>query len=257
MPSIKNYQNKKSLNKTFDKANSSARVMGKHKRGEASELNQDVSEQEDEFGKLSDESVTARPRRRPGRDSDQDQAKLLEAEQTEFSGLDSDHETSESLESEEDMDTAKSRMGPRKRGKQPETEPEYVPYKANSTQASDTAEADEVETHGTRSTSSRHRKGRKSGADSEGQHEKTRIEFPFSGILRDRVPVAFELAEAVADEWKQDGDFEHLPLNNPLANAAAAFSLKRAKNVEKKLEEKGVLPMARMGIEFLKSKIKR
>ncbi|MCX7977632.1 MAG: hypothetical protein N2578_01370 [Bdellovibrionaceae bacterium] len=64
------------------------------------------------------------------------------------------------------------------------------------------------------------------------------------------------MAETVAEEWVNDGNFEGLPVGHPLAQAAASFGLKRAKKIEKKLEEKGVFMMARMGLEFAKSKLK-
>lgn len=87
--------------------------------------------------------------------------------------------------------------------------------------------------------------------------EKTRLEFPFSETIREHVPIAFEVAEAVVDEWKKDGSFDNLPVGHPVAQFAAGKALRTAKEVEKKLEEKGVIMMAKIGIDFVKSKINR
>jgi len=38
---------------------------------------------------------------------------------------------------------------------------------------------------------------------------------------------------------------------------AAAKALRTAKDVEKKLEEKGVIAMAKMGLDYVKSKIEK
>ncbi|MNL63032.1 hypothetical protein D3C87_1871140 [compost metagenome] len=64
-----------------------------------------------------------------------------------------------------------------------------------------------------------------------------------------------ELADTVADEWVKDGQFEGLPVGNPIAQMAAAKALRTAKDVEKKLEEKGVFAMAKMGLDYGKAKI--
>ncbi len=83
---------------------------------------------------------------------------------------------------------------------------------------------------------------------------KVHLEFYGSEALRQKAPQAFELAEAVAEEWKKDGNFQKLPLTSPLAQLVAAVGLQSAKRVEKKLEEKGVISMAKMGLEFAKTK---
>lgn len=66
-----------------------------------------------------------------------------------------------------------------------------------------------------------------------------------------------ELADNVVEDWKNDGSFESLPVGSPLAQLVAARGLRKAKDIEKKLEEKGVFAMAQMGIAVLKSKIKK
>ncbi|WP_413288230.1 hypothetical protein [Bdellovibrio sp. HCB337] len=100
--------------------------------------------------------------------------------------------------------------------------------------------------------------------DTYGQHnpnqderKKIHIEFPYSELVRSRVPKAFEVAENVAEEWVNNGTFENIPVGHPLAQITVAAGLRKAKEVEKKLEEKGVFMMAKMGLEYAKSKINR
>ncbi|MCM2352455.1 MAG: hypothetical protein NDI63_02485 [Pseudobdellovibrio sp.] len=89
-------------------------------------------------------------------------------------------------------------------------------------------------------------------ADStEAQKEKVKIEFPFSEKVREKAPKAFEVAENVATQWKNDEKFE-VGLAHPLAEVAAVKALEKAKEVEKKLEEKGVITAAKMGVEIAK-----
>lgn len=91
----------------------------------------------------------------------------------------------------------------------------------------------------------------------EKQREKQRLEFYGSELIRQRAPKAMEIADTVADEWMNDGQFQGLPIGNPIAQIAAAKALRTAKDVEKKLEEKGVIAMARMGFDLVKSKINK
>lgn len=86
---------------------------------------------------------------------------------------------------------------------------------------------------------------------------KVHLNFYGSDIIKAKAPKAFELAETIADEWQKDGQFEGLPVGHPLAQLAAAYGLRQAKNVEKKLEEKGVFMMARMGLEYAKTKLQK
>lgn len=86
---------------------------------------------------------------------------------------------------------------------------------------------------------------------------KVHLNFVGSDLLKAKAPKAFELAETIADEWVKDGQFEGLPVGHPLAQLAAAYGLRKAKNVEKKLEEKGVFMMARMGFEYAKTKLQK
>lgn len=85
--------------------------------------------------------------------------------------------------------------------------------------------------------------------------EKVKIEFPYSEVLRDRVPKAFDVAETVATQWKNNEKFENIGFSHPLAEIAAVKTLEKAKEVEKKLEEKGVFAITKMGAELAKSKI--
>ncbi len=86
------------------------------------------------------------------------------------------------------------------------------------------------------------------------ESKKIHLEFYGSEALREKAPQAFELAEAVADEWVKDGNFQKLPSLSPFAQLVATIGLQSAKRVEKKLEEKGVISMAKMGLEFAKTK---
>ena len=71
------------------------------------------------------------------------------------------------------------------------------------------------------------------------------------------MPKVFETAETVATEvthqWKTDGDFKNLGLPHPLADFVAAQAMTNAKKLEKKLEEKGVMNLAKMGFAAAKS----
>ena len=83
--------------------------------------------------------------------------------------------------------------------------------------------------------------------------DKVHLEFYGSEVLRQKAPQAFELAEAVAQHWVADGNFQKLPITSPLAQLVATIGLQSAKRVEKKLEEKGVLSLAKLGFEAAKA----
>lgn len=89
------------------------------------------------------------------------------------------------------------------------------------------------------------------------EQEKIHLEFYGSEMIRQKAPKVMELADTVANEWVHDGRFEGLPVGHPLAQVAAAKALRTAKDVEKKLEEKGVFAMAQMGIDFVKAEINK
>lgn len=89
--------------------------------------------------------------------------------------------------------------------------------------------------------------------------EKVKIDFPFSDVVRAQIPKVFETAESVATEvkhqWKTEGDFSNLGLPHPVADMVAKEALLKAKQVEKKLEEKGVFSLAKMGLDIAKSQL--
>ncbi len=82
-----------------------------------------------------------------------------------------------------------------------------------------------------------------------------RVEFPYSDVVRSYVPDAMAIADKALGDWKTEGSFMNLGIENPYANMAVSLGLQNAKKIEKKLEEKGVLPVVRMGFEVLKSKV--
>ncbi len=84
---------------------------------------------------------------------------------------------------------------------------------------------------------------------------KVTIEFPYSDLLRAKAPKAFEVADKVATDWKNEGDFSDLGLAHPVAGIVASQALQKAKSVEKKLEEKGVFSLAKIGLEIAKSQV--
>lgn len=66
-----------------------------------------------------------------------------------------------------------------------------------------------------------------------------KIEIRFSGseLLRSRFPTPFALAEVVATDWVFGGEFDKLPINQPLAKFAAQQGLLKAKEIEKRVME--------------------
>lgn len=87
--------------------------------------------------------------------------------------------------------------------------------------------------------------------------EKVHLSFYGSELIRLKIPKVMEVADEVVDQWKKDGDFQGLPIGHPLAQIAAAVGLKKAKEVEKKLEEKGVFAIARMGLMYAEHELKK
>ncbi len=87
--------------------------------------------------------------------------------------------------------------------------------------------------------------------------EKVTIQFPYSDILRSQLPKAFEIVENVATQWKNNEKFENIGLSNPLAEIATVKTLEKAKSIEKKLEEKGIFAIAKMGSEIAINKISK
>lgn len=82
-----------------------------------------------------------------------------------------------------------------------------------------------------------------------------KLEFYGSDLLKEHAPQLHRSLEIIVQDWKQDGRFEGLPVGHPLLQALASVGLQRAKKVEKKLDEKGVFMMARMGADIVKMKL--
>lgn len=91
--------------------------------------------------------------------------------------------------------------------------------------------------------------------DAKADKPKVTIEFPYSDLIRSNIPEAFNIAEKVATDWKHEGDFTDLGIGHPVAGIVASQALQKAKEVEKKLEEKGVFSMAKLGLEIAKSQL--
>lgn len=76
-----------------------------------------------------------------------------------------------------------------------------------------------------------------SASSTDGNGSKIELNFKGSEILRAKFPKPFEVAEQIATDWVQGGRFEGLPLGHPLAQYFAAKSLRKAKELEKKVME--------------------
>lgn len=124
---------------------------------------------------------------------------------------------------------------------------------SNSNQNSTEIEETTIVTSGEQSDNNEEQSAETSEAAPE--KEPVKIEFPYSEILREKAPKAFEVAEKVATDWKNEGDFTDLGITHPVAGIVASQALTKAKEVEKKLEEKGVFTMAKMGLEIAKSQV--
>lgn len=70
-----------------------------------------------------------------------------------------------------------------------------------------------------------------------------------TAIAKSSFPKSYEFAEKIVEDWKQDGDFSELPINQPLVQFYVGLGLRKAKQTEKTLEQKletaGVLPVVR------------
>lgn len=92
-------------------------------------------------------------------------------------------------------------------------------------------------------------------ADAKADKPKVTIEFPYSDLLRAQAPKVFDVAEKVATDWKHEGDFTELGIGHPVADMVAHQALTKAKEVEKKLDEKGVFTLAKLGLDIAKSQV--
>jgi hypothetical protein len=250
MPSVKDFQKKKKA--SADKSGSGSKSAGRNSSKDSETENDSM--QLDSIEEISN-SGSRRNRRRPGRDQDaglEEGARPVSAQengeepvQTAFSGILEDSEAEEKMEDVEASISQSATSNKRKAGSEKidSVEPEYVAYES----AEEKVRTWEVPPQG------KNQGGQKSGS---GSH-KIHIEFPYSDLVRDKIPGVFNLAETVAEEWVSNGEFQSLPVGHPLAQAVVGFGLRKAKDVEKKLDEKGVFSMAKIGIELVKSKLKK
>lgn len=87
------------------------------------------------------------------------------------------------------------------------------------------------------------------------RQQTAKMDFFGSETLKEHAPALHRSIEIIVDDWKNDGRFEGLPLGHPLFQALASMSLQKAKTIEKKLDERGVFMMARMGSDIVKMKL--
>lgn len=74
--------------------------------------------------------------------------------------------------------------------------------------------------------------------------EKKIVHYNFYGedLLRQKAPKVMEFVDVVVEEWQTDGHFINLPVANPVAKRTVSKAFRRAKKMEKTLEDKGFLP---------------
>ncbi len=73
--------------------------------------------------------------------------------------------------------------------------------------------------------------------NAQAEPEKPRVELRFDGseLLRATFPKAFQLADEVATDWIHGGNFEKIPVDNPMIKVLAQQGLMKAKEVETKV----------------------
>ena len=96
-----------------------------------------------------------------------------------------------------------------------------------------------------------------SQTENDTENNEVKFDFPYSELVRAYVPKAMDVAEKVATDWKKDGSFMNLGIENAYANMAVSLGLQKAKELEKKLDEKGVLSAVRMGVEVIKQQVNK
>ncbi len=67
------------------------------------------------------------------------------------------------------------------------------------------------------------------------EKKKVHIQFLGSDLVRAQFPQPFDVAEKLATDWVNDGDFSEIPLGNPILSSLAAEGLRKAKDVERKV----------------------
>lgn len=83
-----------------------------------------------------------------------------------------------------------------------------------------------------------------------------KVQFLGREMIEAKAPKTIKALDQIVNDWKHEGDFSKVDLGLPLAESVLGVGLRKAKKVEKKLEEKGVFMMAQIGIEYAKSKLK-
>ncbi len=91
------------------------------------------------------------------------------------------------------------------------------------------------------------------------RNQKKIVHYNFYGedLLRQKAPKVMEFVDVVVEEWQTDGHFINLPVTNPVAKRTVSKAFRRAKKMEKTLEDKGFFAAAKMGIDTLKAKIEK
>jgi hypothetical protein len=115
---------------------------------------------------------------------------------------------------------------------------EKVDHRHSSTRAAASGTSGSDENAGSGS-SSKKSDSHKSFGDFEAADEGPKVEIKFFGseLLRSKVPKPFDVAEAVATDWVNNGNFEKLPIDHPLGHFALQKGLLKAKEIEKKVME--------------------
>lgn len=90
----------------------------------------------------------------------------------------------------------------------------------------------------------------KTAGDFEAEPEGPKVEIKFFGseLLRAKAPKPFEIAESVATDWMNNGNFEKLPIEHPLGHFVAQKGLLKAKEFEKKVLESPVTEKVAMQV---------
>jgi hypothetical protein len=89
-----------------------------------------------------------------------------------------------------------------------------------------------------------------------------KLNFIGSDLIRKVFPKSLDVVEKVAEDWKKDGEFDEIPIPQPLVQFVVGESLRRVKRLEKGIEKKieevlpEVLIRAQSGIEKVQSGIK-
>ncbi|MGE0633780.1 MAG: hypothetical protein AB7O96_15305 [Pseudobdellovibrionaceae bacterium] len=83
------------------------------------------------------------------------------------------------------------------------------------------------------------------------------LDFPYSELVKVQFPKSFDVVEKAAKDWTQDGDFNSLPIEPAIAQFWVGEGLRRAKKVEKKLDQLGVLPLIKYQVTKIREKLQK